>query len=148
MAGWEVSRHSEWDLMYTAGLTAREIADRCHQGVAAIHRHTQMREQYEPGYEAKHVAALNGRDPKRPNAAWRRRLSEALDFQTAHARLPKWDAGPDERALFIWIASQRRMLEKGSLPVSKIFLMEDLADWDLSAHRRQLDKEWRKDCQS
>lgn len=144
MVGWEVSRHPEWDSMYLAGLTAREIADRCHQGVATIHRHVQMREKYEPGYEAQHAAALKSRDPKRPSTAWRRRLSEALDFQAAHGRLPKWDGDPEERVLFTWIATQRRLLEKGSLPVSKIFLMEDLADWDLRAHRRQLDERWRK----
>lgn len=62
MAGWEVSRHPEWDMMYAAGLTVREIADRCHQNVATIHAHFQSRERYEPGTRAKHEAALEARE--------------------------------------------------------------------------------------
>lgn len=66
MAGWEVSRHPEWDMMYAAGLTAREIADRCHQNVATIHAHFQSRERYEPGTRATHEAALAARGADRP----------------------------------------------------------------------------------
>lgn len=39
MVGWDVSRHPEWDMMFTAGLTAREIADRCKQNIATVHLH-------------------------------------------------------------------------------------------------------------
>lgn len=61
MVGWDVSRHPEWDMMYAAGLTVREIADRCHQNCSTIHLHFRVREKYEPGFHARHEAALKAR---------------------------------------------------------------------------------------
>lgn len=40
--------------MYRAGLTVREIADRCQQNVATVHLHLRVREKYQPGLHAAH----------------------------------------------------------------------------------------------
>lgn len=61
-----MSRHPEWDMMYAAGLTVREIADHCHCNVATIHLHLQVREKYTPGLHTTHAAALARRDPDPP----------------------------------------------------------------------------------
>lgn len=143
MAGWEVSRHPEWDMMYVAGLTAREIADRCHQNIATVHRHLRMREKYEPGFHAKHQAALASRDPDRPSTRWRQRLYEALDFQATHQRLPDRSEDPREQSLHEWILDQRNAYRQGQMSVAKIVLLEDLQDWAVDTQRMMLDEHWR-----
>ena len=120
MAGWDVSRHPEWDMMYAAGLTVREIADRCHQKRNTVHLHLQVRERHEPGTRARHETALAARDPDRPTTGWRRRLKEAHDFLSAHGMLPRNDADTQiERSLHTWIARQRRAYHRGELSPPK-----------------------------
>ena len=116
MAGWDVSRHPEWDLMYEAGLTVREIADRCNQKHNTVHRHLQVREQYQPGLRASHDAAFAARDPGSPTTGWRRRLKEAQDFLAAHSRLPHHDGDPAEKSLHTWISEQQRAQNQKNSP--------------------------------
>jgi len=143
MTGWEVSRRPEWDMMYTAGLTVKEIADRCHQNPATVGLHLRVREKYSPGFRAKHDAALAARDPDRPKTQWRRRLTEALAFQEAHQRLPRSDGDETESSLARWIADQRSAYAKGQMSVAKIILLDPLTDWHLNTHQRDLDEKWR-----
>lgn len=109
MVGWEVSRHPEWDMMYTAGLTVREICDLCHQVPATVHLHVRVREKYEPGYQAKHEAALNERGPSRPTTQWRRRLAELADFYAANGRLPTTTGDHAECSLHRLFTPLRRL---------------------------------------
>lgn len=142
MVGWDVSRHPEWDMMYAAGLTVREIADRCHQNCSTIHLHFRVREKYEPGFHARHEAALKARGPNRPTTLWRKRASEAIDFQTAHGRLPRGDGDAAERSLHSWLEGQRRTFERGEMPASKVVLLEDLVGWNIRTRQLELDGRW------
>lgn len=143
MAGWEVSRHPEWDMMYAVGLTVREIADRCHQNVATIHAHFQSRERYEPGTRATHEAALAARGVDRPTISWRKLLAEVLEFQKTHGRLPSHDGDNTERRLHRWVLKQRRAHRNKSMSTPKIVLLEDLTGWNIDAHQQELDETWR-----
>lgn len=71
MVGWEVSRHTEWDMIFTAGLTAHEIADLCEQNIATVHLHLRNREKYDPDFFAKHMTALEDRGPYCITTKWR-----------------------------------------------------------------------------
>ncbi|PQZ83729.1 helicase associated domain-containing protein [Arthrobacter sp. MYb222] len=144
MAGWEISRHPEWDLMYAAGLTAREISDLCHQNIATVHLHLRKREDYTPGFQAKHEATLAARGPNRPTAKWRKRAKEALDFYSENKRLPQRNGGHDERSLFAWISEQRRQFNNGLLPKIKIAALQDLDNWKVNPWQQELDKKWER----
>lgn len=95
-------------MMYAAGLTEREIADRRHQNVATIHALFQTRERYEPGIHAKHEAALAAWGAKGPTSQWRKKLAEVLEFQKTHCRLPHHEGDEAERRLHRWVLEQRR----------------------------------------
>jgi len=122
MVGWDVSRHPEWDMMYKAGLTVREIADRCHQNVATVHLHLQVREKYQPGLRAAHESALNDRDPDRPSTKWRKCLEEVIHFQLDHGRLPRNEGGSQ----------------------AKEVLLDSLTNWSIDTHQQELDDRWRQ----
>lgn len=143
MTGWDESRHPEWDLMYAAGLTVREIADRCHRHVETIHLHLQVREKYSPGLRAIHEAALEDRGPDRPTTAWRRRLNEALAFHAARQRLPDSTAGGAESSLARWVAIQRTMYLTGRMSAAKVILLDGLEGWQVHPRRERLDEKWR-----
>lgn len=137
-----MSRHPEWDMMYTAGLTVKEIANRCHQNKATVALHLRVREKYSPGLRATHEAALAARDPDRPKTQWRNRLNEALEFQDTHQRLPRSDGDETERSLARWIAGQRNVYLKGHMSVAKIILLDPLNGWHINTHRKDLDEKW------
>lgn len=143
MVSWKVSRHPEWDQMHLAGLTAREIADLCHRGAATVHYHLQRREHYEPGFRGKHEAALAARGKNRPSTIWRRRAKEAAAFQSENGRLPRTTGSRTERALHDWLAEQRRLLNAGELPPSKVVLLQDVAGWRADPRQLELDELWR-----
>ncbi|KSU66694.1 hypothetical protein AS038_08530 [Arthrobacter sp. NIO-1057] len=128
--------------MYAAGLTVREIADRCHQIVATVHLHLQVREKYSPGLRATHEAALARRDPDRPTTSWRRRLDEALAFHTAHQRLPNSQGQAQEKSLAQWVANQRISYQQGNMAAAKIILLDQLPNWNVNLHQQRLDETW------
>ncbi len=140
MAGWEVSRHPEWDMMYVAGLTVREISDRCHHQRNTVHRHLQVREHYQPGLRATHEAALATRNPARPSTGWRRRHQEAQDFLATHGRLPHRGGGTVEQSLHTWLNLQQRAYHRGNLSVTKIVLLDTLPQWQGSTRQQELDQ--------
>lgn len=142
MAGWEVSRHPEWDLMYEAGLTVREISGRCDQKRNTIHLHLQVREQYQPGLRARHEAAFAARDPDSPTTAWRRRMKETENFLATHGRLPQYDGDPIEKSLHTWLSEQRRTHHRGTLSTPKRVLLDSLPGWDASSRQLELDQQW------
>lgn len=81
--GWETSRHPEWEIMYGAGLTVREIAERVGHARSTVHRHLQVREFYIPGLRATHEEALAKRPP-----GWQQRAKqeqEAADDDTGES---------------------------------------------------------------
>lgn len=143
MTGWEVSRHPEWDMMYKAGLTVREIADRCHQNVATVHSHLKVREKYQPGLRASHEAALRDREPDRPSTKWRKCLEEVLRFQSTYGRLPMSGGDSHEQRMFRWIATQRRAFNQGRMSKAKEALLDSLPGWSIDTHQQELDERWR-----
>lgn len=138
-----MSRHPEWDIMYAAGLTAREIADRCRQNVATIHAHFQSRERYEPGTRATHEAALAARGADRPTISWRKLLVEVMEFQKTHGRLPSYDGEDSERRLHRWVLAQRKAYRNDVMSTPKLVLLEDLTGWKIDVHQQELDETWR-----
>lgn len=48
-------------MMFTAGLTAREIADRCKQNIATVYLHLKKREKYDTDFFAQHATELEAR---------------------------------------------------------------------------------------
>lgn len=143
MVGWSVSRHPEWDMMFKAGLTAREIADRCKQNIATVHLHLKNRERYEPDFYLKHVEALEARGPHRITTQWRRRMQEAQDFYSVHGRLPLNAADRPEHSLAMWIAEQRRLFKRNELPQAKITLLEQLPGWKLNVRTQENEMRWK-----
>lgn len=61
MVGWNASRHQAWNMMFTAGLTAREIADRCKQNIATVYLHLKKGEKYDTDFFAQHATELEAR---------------------------------------------------------------------------------------
>jgi len=143
MTGWDVSRHPEWDMMYAAGLTVREIADRCQANVATIHLHLRVREKYAPGLHNTHAAALANRDPDRPSTRWRQRFTEVLAFQETHYRLPSSTAEGVEFSLAQWVALQRNAYRKGGMSTAKIVLLDQLEGWAVDVPQQRRDEHWK-----
>ena len=143
MTGWDISRHPEWDMMYAAGLTVREIADRCHANVATVHMHLRVREKYAPGLHATHAAALAERDPDRPSTRWRQRLTEVLAFQETYHRLPSNTAEGVECLLAQWVALQRNAYRKGGMSAAKMVLLDQLDGWKVDVQQQRRDEHWR-----
>lgn len=129
-------------MMYAAGLTVREIADRCKANVATVHLHLQVREKYSPGLHATHSEALVSRDPDRPSTRWRQRLEEVLAFQTSYHRLPKSTAEGTEGILGRWMALQGRAYQQGRMSSAKIVLLEGLEGWNLDLPQHRRDQHW------
>jgi IS30 family transposase len=73
VVGWETSRHPEWEIMYAAGLTVREISNRVGWARSTVHRHLQVREGHIPGLRATHEAALATRP-----SGWQRYSKQEL----------------------------------------------------------------------
>ena len=128
--------------MYAAGLTVREIADRCQKKRNTVHLHLQVREQHQPGLCAKHDAAFAVRGPDRPTTGWRRKLTEARDFYGAYGRLPHHDGDPVEKSLHIWVSVQRRANQRGDLALPKIVLLDSLPGWKEVTRQQELDEQW------
>lgn len=143
MTGWDVSRHPEWDMMYAAGLTVREIAHWCHANVATVHLHLRVREKYAPGLHATHTAALADRDPDRPSTRWRQRLNDVLAFQETHQRLPSSTAEAAEGSLGQWVALQRNAYQQGGMSAAKVVLLDQLDGWTVDAPQQRRDEHWR-----
>lgn len=142
MTSWDVSRHPEWDMMYVAGLTVREIADRCHANVATIHLHLRVREKYAPGLQATHASALASRDVDRPSTRWRQRLAQVIAFQEAAHHLPSSKAEGVERSLARWVALQRNSYRNGRMSDAKITLLCELVNWDIDEQQQRRDEHW------
>lgn len=143
MTGWDVSRHPEWDLMYKAGLTTREISEICHKSVATIAAHFQKREEYEPGFKALHDLSLENRDPKRPSTRWRQSLKRACLFLEENNRLPRIGGSADEKNLYNWISRQRYDDDRGELSAAKIFLLKNLPGWEVAPKDLEYSRNWR-----
>lgn len=135
MTSWKVSRHPEWDLMYSAGLTAREIADLCHANIATVHLHMKTREKYEPGFNELHADALRSRGNGRPSTKWRRRAQETVEFVAKHKELPQRSGDLEELSLHNWLSRQRNLRAKGQLSRSKIEILQQLGEWYVSPQR-------------
>jgi len=142
MTSWNISRHPEWDQLLLAGITAREIAELCHRGPATIHYHLRRREHYEPGFRAKHEAAVATRNNNRPSSTWRRQATELATFHAEHKRLPRSTGDRAERSLHHWLTIQRKELQSGQLPAAKILLLQDVPDWHIDPRQRELDERW------
>lgn len=130
-------------MMFTAGLTAREIADRCKQNIATVHLHLKNREKYDPNFFAKHLEALEARGPHRITTQWRRRVKEAQEFHAEQGCLPRRDGDPVERSLAEWLAEQRRLFERNELPQAKTVLLEPLPNWNINAQTKEREVQWR-----
>lgn len=130
-------------MMYAAGLTVREIADRCHANVATIHLHLRVREKHVPGLHATHAEALADRDPDRPSTRWRQRLTEVLAFQGTHQRLPSSTAEEVEFSLAQWVALQRNAYHKGGMSAAKIVLLDQLEGWTVDVPQQRRDEHWK-----
>ena len=104
LAGWEVSGHPEWEMMYAAGLTVREIADRCRQKRNTVHLHLHVREQYQPGLRATHEAALAARDSDSPTTT-ATRSSDPCTPGSASNDAPTTEGISPLRKLSYWAAS-------------------------------------------
>lgn len=142
MAGWEISRHPEWDLMYIAGLTAREISDLCGWSLSTVHFHLRQREKYQPGIQSKHVVALIARHPDRPRPRWRKQMTLIKEFTATSGRLPEASAEPDERRLHTWLVSQRRSYRGGEMSPGKKYLLDSLGDWQSTTRKEVLERHW------
>lgn len=144
MGGWEISRHPEWDLMYIAGLTAREISDLCGWSLSTVHFHLKRREKYQPGIQSKHVAALAARHPDRLSPQWRKQLALMKEFTETSGRLPETSADANEARLHVWLVSQQRSYTRGEMSPGKIYLLDSLGDWQGMPHKEVLEQHWLK----
>lgn len=144
MASWSESRHPEWDLMYTAGLTAREIADLCHRNIATVHLHLKNRQKYQESFEATHQAALASRHPDRPSTRWRSQFQTLRDFVEKTGRLPRSSETQSEITLHNWRLRQLRSYESGEMSPSKIALLNTIPNWNINQRETDLNQNWEK----
>lgn len=142
MVSWSVSRHPEWDLMYSAGLTAREIADHCRGNIATVHRHLKNREKYQPGFKARHDKAAASRHSDKPSTQWRKRLACLVDFVEQNGRLPGHKDTPDEITLYRWLLNQRRSYVNGQMSPGKVFLLDEISGWKTDDRKAVRDQKW------
>src|SRR5690606_30275259 len=137
-----VSRHPEWDLMYTAGLTAREIADLCHKNVATVHQHLKNRQKYQEDFEARHQAALTRRHPDRPSTRWRMQLQNLIHFVEKNGRLPRNSGDCSELTLHYWRLRQVRSYLNNQMSPSKVFLLTSIPNWNIDLKRAAQNQNW------
>ncbi|ALE93802.1 hypothetical protein AOC05_18180 [Arthrobacter alpinus] len=128
--------------MYEAGLTVREIADRCHHKRSTVHRHLQVREGYQPGLRDRHNASFVSRDPDRPTTTWRRRLKDVTAFHAEHNRPPACTGDKKEESLHAWLNAQRLAYRIGALSTPKKVLLDSLPGWSIETRQQQLDQQW------
>ena len=130
-------------MMYAAGLTVQEIADRCGRPRSTVQRHLQVREEYEPGLRATHQAAYEKRVPAWASLQWHQSLADVKTFLTTHGRLPiRDDTGPG-RTLHMWLKQQRTARTKGTLAPEKEEALSSLGDWATPDHQKTREDHWR-----
>lgn len=142
MASWNISRHPEWDQMYLAGLTAREIAEYCHVNLATVHLHLKKRAKYQPDFRVLHENALALRHPDRPTFHWKSRLGQVKKFIVNNKRYPCSSGESLERTLFLWLARQRRSYKSGEMSPGKTYLLSQLPDWESFISEDYLEEKW------
>lgn len=143
MAGWDVSRHPEWDMMYSAGLTAGEIARIVGAARTTVQQHMAMRERYEPGTLARHHEAKTQRVYPWASTAWMARLAETAAFVSRHGRFPYASGDTAETALAAWLRVQRQAHHRGDLAQEKVAALDDVGDWTVPAGQAAKDARWR-----
>lgn len=143
MSGWETSRHPEWDLMYAAGLTVREIAEHCHAPRSTVQRHFQVWEEREPGQRAAHEAALAVRLKHDAARLWLQQLQVAQDFIDTTRRHPLSDSRRHEQAIYQWLSQQRKAHLEGRLTASQMQALDWLGDWKTPPRQQVLDEQWK-----
>lgn len=136
----ELSLHPSWDRMYLSGMTVQEIADFTGRARSTVHRHLQVREKYDGGLRAAHMAAREARGPGWPSVRWQRAYKAVHDFRATHDRLP------NDGALAVWLGTQRSLHNRGLLPAVKVTLMSMIPGWDTPPHTILLDDRWRARC--
>ncbi|TFH55938.1 helicase associated domain-containing protein [Glutamicibacter arilaitensis] len=129
-------------MMFTAGLTASEIADLCKQNIATVHLHLKNREKYDDGFYSKHLEALKARGPHRISTKWRKRVKQAHDFYLTRGHLPLHSGNSSEHSLAEWIAEQRRLYARNELPLAKLVLLEPLPGWHVNARIQEREMLW------
>ncbi|WP_141361803.1 helicase associated domain-containing protein [Glutamicibacter uratoxydans] len=142
MTGWNVSRHPEWDMMYRAGLTIREIAEHCHANVATVSLHLKVRDKYEPNLKDESQAALSKRHPDRPTTRWRQTCKQVIEFYAANQRLPERSSTAYENSMHEWLLRQRRSFERNQMSPGKIHLLEDLPGWRINQEKDNNERLW------
>lgn len=142
MVKWEISRHPEWDLMFRAGLTVREISDYCHANVDTVHRHVVVREKYELDYRAEHETAFQNRDLDHPTPAWLSSLGSVQSFLSENSRLPGPNGNEKELILHKWLNRQRNKYNRNRMSPQKTVLLDKLPGWKVSYQQQSLDKQW------
>lgn len=142
MVAWEISRHPEWDRMYLAGLTAREISDLCHQKISTVHRHLRVREKYQEDFKETHYKELASRHPDRPSTQWRIRLNELNEFVVSNGRLPERNGNQHEISLYSWLSIQRASHYRGAMSPGKTYLLGSIPNWCGSSREEILQHNW------
>lgn len=142
MQGWETSRHPEWDLMYAAGLTVREIAEHCHAPRSTVQRHLQVREGFQPGTRGVHEEAFALRPQTATGGRWLIRLQATKEFIKSTGRQPRYQSHAQESTLYQWLTQQRSADRKGNLTPEQLQLLDSLRDWRKSPQQQALDEHW------
>lgn len=129
--------------MYLAGLTAREISDRCNSNLSTVHRHLRTRESYEPGFLIKHREAIERRHQDTPTTQWRLRCDELAQFMIREGHLPTQDGSASERSLRLWLQRQRRSYSRGKMSPSKIALLQKIDGWITEPFKMEMEEKWK-----
>lgn len=139
---WAVSLHPDWDRLYAAGWTAREITDITGAPGSTVRRHLQVRREYDGGLLAAHEAARAAAGPQWPTATWRARYAEVQAFVRTHGRFPA--STGDEKPLAAWLAAQRAAHKTGTLPTAHTAALNAIPGWDVSPARAAADQRWQE----
>ncbi|MHA7141870.1 helicase associated domain-containing protein [Arthrobacter sp. Sr33] len=130
---------AEWKLMYLNGVTIEQISRTCRVPSRRVRQNIQLFVKRNPELAgarlvlhdrpARPTAAELLRRPPRPSSD--ARLMQAKEFLHKHQRPPRiLSKNPEEKALAVWIAGQRKQLRRHTLNSERLESMQTaLGDW-------------------
>ncbi|MBG0738895.1 helicase associated domain-containing protein [Paeniglutamicibacter antarcticus] len=133
-----VSSHTEWDLMYAAGLSCDRIARLCHAPRSTVFAYFRKRTVLDPMLSRNHEE-----HSVEPAArAWHRVSTDLMTFTADTGRWPN-PAGEDGEAFLArWLAEQRRRHRRGELSADRIEKLDDAGPWRYSSRALADEKRW------
>jgi hypothetical protein len=142
MIAGELSKYPEWDMMYTRGLTASQIARACHAPVSTVAQYLYVQCRANPSVAAAHKAAKPSRLEQPPSAQWRHQFGKTKAYVAETGHFPIMGSDDGGGPLATWLRQQRVHLAAGTLSRHKAEALDRLGDWTVSERDHRNNAEW------